>query len=298
MGQIVYKNNKLKLPFSSGYVLQNYSTAEKGIIDAFKNGYDYWYIDCSLVTESHKQWNVTRIKQLQHLIQSYGVYPIIHGNFKLPLSSDIDELRSTAIEYVKYEIDLAANLSAPLIVHGGAVIEPRLIRKVKVTAIKNFLSSLNILQEYAVKKNVQLYLENLSNYKNYSPFHYIFTYEEEFDFIFSSIDIPFFLDLGHANIGNPSPNKIFKKYSDRIVGMSFSNNNSVKDQHLSLNKGTINYIEILNSIETIGWKGFIAFETRDKSPDKNIEELNQLFYANKINKFSIEPNQDFYAARG
>jgi len=271
------KPNGIPLPFVRGYALQNYSPAEKGIIDAVQNTYHYWYIDGSLDSEIPKQWNSERIANIVKMIEQYKVYPIYHGNFKVPLSSDVDELRFAAIKYTKNEINLASKLSAPLIIHGGSIVEPRLVNKIKKKAINNFLSSLNVLCSYANSKNVTIYLENLSNYKNYRPFHYIFTHEEEFELILSDTDLKIFYDLGHANIGNASPKVIFEKYHKRIVGMSFSNNNGQQDQHLSLMKGTIDYKQILTSVQLTNWKGIVAFETRDVSPKKSISELENLY---------------------
>lgn len=276
----IMRNSKSKatdVTFVTGYALQNYSCAERGIVDAFLNGYQYWYIDGSLSSDIPKAWDTQRIENMISMIEQYKVRPIFHGNYKVPLSSDVDELRETAVEYTKKEIDLASELSAPIIIHGGAVVEPRLIHSVRKQALNNYLSSLDELHSYAIKKNVFIYLENLSNYKHYRPFSYIFTNEEEFDYIFSSTDFLFFLDLGHANIGNMSPQDIFEKNFKRIVGMSFSNNNGQQDQHLSLMRGTIDYTRIVSSIQTLGWKGIIAFETRDNSPLASILELREIY---------------------
>lgn len=59
----------------------------------------------------------------------------------------------------------------------------------------------------------------------------------------------------------------------------FSNNNGQHDQHLSLSRGNINYNEVIGSVNAVGWKGIIAFETRDISPSKSIEELVNIHHA-------------------
>ncbi len=266
------------LPFVMGYALQNYSSAEKGLMDAAENGYEYWYMDASLPFNTFKKWDEARINNLHRKMELYSVKPILHGNYKVPLSSDVEELRIAALAYTKKEIDLADALSGPLIIHGGVIVEPREVNAIKREALDNFLFSVEELANYASKKNVLLYLENLSNYKNYRPFHYIFTHDEEFDHILSRIDVSFFLDVGHANIGNASPPEIFRKYAHRIAGMSFSNNNGQQDQHLSLAKGSVDYEQLVSHIAACQWKGIIAFETRDKSPTGSIDELIQLYY--------------------
>lgn len=266
------------LPFVTGYALQNYAYAEQGMLDALENGYQYWYMDVSLPANICKKWNNQRIANLLHTLELYPIKPILHRNYKVPLASDVDELRVAAIQYTKNEIDLANAFSAPLIIHGGVIVEPRQINTIKKEALNNFLFSVEELTDYALKKNVSLYLENLSHYKNYRPFFYIFTHDEEFDYLLSRTSLSFFLDVGHANIGNESPQAIFKKYANRIVGMSFSNNNGQQDQHLSLTKGSIDYQQFISCIEECKWQGIITFEIRDKSPTASIDELDHIYH--------------------
>lgn len=278
--------NYSDLPFVSGIVLQQYHVAEEGILAASKNRCSHWYIDGSLPTDFIDGWSEERINNLKKMIIKYGVSPIFHGNFKVPLASDVEQLRIAAVNYTKAEIDICHKLSASLILHGGAIVEPRLIIKAKQEALKNYLLSLKELAEYAGEKNVTIHLENLSNYKNYRPFHYIFTHMDEFDFIFDQIkqfsNVDFFLDIGHANICEGEPLQILRKYHSIIKGMSFSNNDGEKDQHFGINSGTINYQEIMAEIIKCNWHGIVVFETRGKTIDQSIADL-ALIYGEVIN---------------
>lgn len=267
------------LPFISGIALQNYSHAEKGIVDAYNHGYQYWYIDASLRSECPSQWSAARMKNMLEMIEHYKVKPILHGNFKIPLASDVDEIRRAAIEYTKKEIDLAFKLNAPLIIHGGAVVEPRQVKAIKKLALANYVDSLLELQDFSSRNGVHIYLENLSNYENYNPFHYIFTQDHEFEYVLSRTELPMFLDIGHANICNGDPAKIISKYSNRIVGMSFSNNDGMRDSHLELSNGTIDFKEIIKIIIKTKWQGIVSFEVRGCSPGKSLQDLNRLYHS-------------------
>jgi L-ribulose-5-phosphate 3-epimerase len=266
-------------PFVTGFALQSYLSAEEGIHEAAVNQYSYWYIDGSVSTEAPSAWSEKRIANINNMISKLQVRPVYHGNYKVPLASDVPELRMTAIEYTKKEIALAAQLSASIIIHGGVVVEPRLVTKVKQKAIENYLDSIKILTNYAETKKVQIFLENLSNYKKYKPFHYIFTHEEEFDFILRELpSVRLLLDLGHANICEGKPIQLIKKYYPHIAAMSLSNNNGNKDQHLALHKGSIDYKEVVETIISVGWKGIIAFETRGRSPLNSANDLLNLYH--------------------
>lgn len=278
MPPLYYNMNNPRPSFVLGYALQEYYSAEEGMLTAKEAHYSHWYIDGSLASDIPSQWDPRRIEALLKKIEQYHITPLFHGNYKAPLASDVPELRQTAIAYVKKEIELASALRAPIILHGGAIVEPRLVNKVKKEALENYLETLYILSEYAHKKNVKVYLENLSNYKNYKPFHYIFTQLEEFDYILQRLpELKLFLDVGHANIGDGDPCEIIKKYHHRIVGMSFSNNDGVRDQHLALTQGTIDYTKIISTILDTNWQGIIAFETRGRSPKESIDDLCKLY---------------------
>lgn len=273
----LFENSDSSIPFSLGVAHQKYLSAEKGIEEASTTGCSHWYIDGSLHGDMVSDWNQSRINNLKDYIAKTGVQPIFHGNFKAPLGSDVNELRVSAVEYVKKEIDIASQIGAPLIIHGGCIVEPKKVLKAKKIAIDNFIQSIKELSDYAKSVSVDIYLENLSNYKNYLPFHYIFTNIEEYEYVFNQIidqgNVYMFLDIGHANICQGDSVEVIKKYASRIKAISFSNNNGIKDQHLSINMGTINYKDIVNTITECNWKGIVAFEVRDKSTEEAVSEL-------------------------
>jgi L-ribulose-5-phosphate 3-epimerase len=264
--------------FASGFALQGYHTAEEGLHVACENGYQHWYIDFSLPTEILDTWTPTRINQLLLLLKQWQLAPIFHGNFKVPLASDVSDLRKAAVNYTKKEIDIAAYFKAPLIIHGGGIVEPRHVRQAKLNALDNLLFSLEELISYANNLGVTLWLENLSNYQFNHPFYYIFTHEEEFDYILSRCDIKLFMDIGHANIGNTDIYRLFESFYSRIAGISISNNDGSRDQHLSLSKGNINYLRLFGSLIQLNWKGPVGLEIRDLSPKNSLLDVIALYH--------------------
>ncbi len=281
----------MTIPFVTGYAEQLYLTAEEGLKQAIQDKADYWYIDGSLPHEYPENWTTARLAALQTQIDKNKVTPIFHGNFKLPLSSDIDDVRETAIKQVYAEIDISSVLEAPLIIHGGAIVEPRLVIKAKKVGIDNYLKSIDKICNYANKKNVAILLENLSNYKHYRPFHYIFTTIEEYSYVFSKINsdnVFFFFDLGHGIIGEGEPISVIAEFSKKIWGMSFSNNDGVRDQHLQLNSGVIDYQTIVKTILKYNWKGVIAFETRGRTLVQSKNDLLDVYIKSTVINSNIE----------
>ena len=146
----------MKLPFVSGYAEQYYLTTEEGLDQAILDKADYWYIDGSLPSEYPLNWISQRIDALNAKIEQFNVKPVFHGNFKLPLSSDVESVREISVQNVYREIDLSAELSAPLIVHGGAIVEPRLVIKAKKDGLSAYLKSIDSILTYATKKKVTI----------------------------------------------------------------------------------------------------------------------------------------------
>lgn len=266
------------LPFVQGTVLNAYLHAEEGLKHAQAHGCSHWYVDGSLDSEMPSTWTEVRIDALNRMIQETGVRPVFHGNYRAPLSTDIEVVRTAAVASVLQEIDVCAKLHAPLILHGGAIVEPRLVESAKVRALDKFVESLLEIERYARSKQVELWLENLSNYTKYRPFHYIFTKLNEFKYVFDRIpSVKFILDVGHANVGNADPFEGFDEFHQRIVGLSLSNNEGEKDTHFPLAYGTVRYPELVRKMVAAGWRGLIVFETRGRTPDKSLEDLASIY---------------------
>ncbi|OGT41300.1 MAG: hypothetical protein A3F13_09890 [Gammaproteobacteria bacterium RIFCSPHIGHO2_12_FULL_40_19] len=260
--------------FIKGFALQPYLKGEDGLIYSATHGYNYWYIDGSLNTDFAETWDAERITRLREKCEKYDIKPIFHGNFKVPLASDVTALRIAAIEYTKHEIDVCEKLNCPLIIHGSVIVEPRKIASVKNEALNGLINSLIELKKYAKSKNVPLWLENLSNYPNYRPFTYIATSKDEFSYILDQVDIPIFFDIGHANVNAKNPvEEFFYAFHKNIVAISMSNNNGSLDQHLGLENGSIDYHNFVDMLLETKWSGIIAFETRNVSPRKSIQSL-------------------------
>lgn len=280
INQFYLKEERMLSNHITAYAQQHYYMAEEGLIQAKTDGADYWYIDGSFPEEYTDNWSSERVKSLNQKINTHNIKPIFHGNFKLPLAADVLHVRKSAVRNAFSEIDLCADISAPLILHGGVIVEPRLVLKAKKEALDNYLRSIESIVSYAQKKRVRILLENLSNYKNYRPFHYIFTTPEEYKYVLDRVGdehVHLFFDVGHGAICEGDPTLVLKEFHDRIWGMSFSNNDGVRDLHLGIHQGVVDYQKIIDTILKVAWKGVIAFEVRGRSFAQSVKDVSQLF---------------------
>ncbi|MDI2592089.1 sugar phosphate isomerase/epimerase [Pseudomonas sp. 681] len=264
--------------YMTGAAQQNYLKAELGILEAAAQGYSHWYIDGSLPGERPADWTIDRIEALQETISTLGVRPIYHGNFKAPLGSDVRELGRAALDYIKREVDLSASLGgAPVIVHGGGIVEPRLVVEARRLGLTMLIDNLGELVEYARHKNVEIWLENLSNYTKFHPFYYICVTGDEYAEVLGRVPgLKLFFDVSHAHVNDGDPVEVFKKLHQHVVGMSFSDNKGERDSHFPLGRGSLDYLGLVEAIHQCEWKGLIGFETRGSTLSDSLAYLNDV----------------------
>ncbi|WP_277963255.1 sugar phosphate isomerase/epimerase family protein [Pseudomonas sp. RIT-To-2] len=257
---------------------QDYLSAETGLYTALEQGYSHWYIDGSLEGERPADFTPQRLAALNTLMDETGVRPIFHGNFKAPLGSDVEALAAAALDYVKQEVDICAALGgAPLIVHGGGVVEPRLVKEAREKGLERLIANLQELVSYGKARGVEIWLENLCNYTRFHPFYYICTTEDEVEHVLKSVPgLHMFLDVSHAYVNGGDPLSFFWKFNERVVGMSFSDNNGDRDSHFPLGRGNLDFPALVDAIQTTAWQGMVGFETRGGTLRGSVDYLNQL----------------------
>lgn len=264
--------------FMAAAAQQDYLDAESGLARALQQGYSHWYVDGSLHGERPEDFPRERIDALLELMQQTGMRPIYHGNFKSPLGSDVPALAAAALHYACREVDVCAQLgSAPLIVHGGGVAEPRLVAEVRQAGLHQLIANLRALVAYAAPRGVQVWLENLCNYTRFHPFYYICSTPDEIATVLDQVPgLHLFFDVSHAYVNGGDPVAMFRRFHRRIVGMSFSDNNQDRDAHLPLGAGNLPFDALVAAITEADWRGMVGFETRGGTLAGSVHQLNGL----------------------
>lgn len=272
-------SGRWSLPFVTGVGVQRYLPAEDGLADAYEQGCSHWYIDASLLSEMPSAWDQRRRAALAHSAAGLGLSPVIHGNFRAPLATEIPQLQEGTLAYIREEIKLAADVNAAaLIIHGGAYVEPRPTKSNRALAFQRFLALLSSVVREANDQGVEIWLENLSYYPKYRPFTYIFTRDSDFAEVLDELpQLKFILDVGHANVNQAAALTMFSAYFTSVAALSLSNNAGDQDSHLALDQGTLSIAELLARIRDAGWNGVIAFETRNASIPSGIDYIRDLW---------------------
>lgn len=255
------------------FALQRYLTAERSIEAAHEHGYDSWYLDASLSTDTPERWPDGRIESILRRVEETGCHPVIHGNFRLPLASETRRVRAAAIEEVKSELELAAKFSAPLIIHGGSAIEPRNSRESISESLHRLTDSLQEVCNSATTHRVEVWLENLSAHRTH-PFYYLATISSEFEHLLSQIkDLKVFFDVGHANVNAQSLGDFIQLVLPRLAGVSLSDNRGIHDTHSPLGSGTAPIEGILSTLIAAQWKGLVGLEVRGSDPKVDLQQV-------------------------
>jgi L-ribulose-5-phosphate 3-epimerase len=264
--------------FMAAAAQQDYLDAESGLTRALQQGYSHWYVDGSLHGERPEDFPRERTDALLELMQQTGMRPIYHGNFKSPLGSDVPALATAALHYACREVDVCSRLGgAPLIVHGGGVVEPRLVAEVRQAGLHQLITNLRALVAYAAPRGVQVWLENLCNYTRFHPFYYICTTADEIATVLEQVPgVHLFLDVSHAYVNGGDPVAMFRQFHNRIIGMSFSDNHQDRDAHLPLGAGSLPFDALVAAIIEAGWRGMVGFETRGGTLAGSVQQLSGL----------------------
>lgn len=265
------------LPFVTGVAVQRYLPAEEGARSARDEGCTHWYVDASLPSDMPNTWSSERVRNLKAQADAYGLRPIIHGNFRAPLASEMPEIREGVVQYLRSEIRLAADLGAQsLVLHGGAHVEPRPTRSDRAAALERLFDMLHTITPEAEEHGVAVWLENLSHYPRYRPFSYVFTRPDDYVSAISALpDIRFIVDVGHAHVNQSIAIQVIRQHHASIAALSLSNNDGSADDHLALDHGTLSAAELTAAIKDTDWTGIVAFETRDADARAGLEHLAQ-----------------------
>lgn len=104
--------------------------------------------------------------------------------------------------------------------------------------INNFLTSMKIISEEAVKQNVMICIENSNNF----GLNFV---QDIIEKSLSLDNVYLTWDVGHDYISNYSDKKVLLKYKDKIKHMHLHDASENKD-HLALNEGNLNIKELLS----------------------------------------------------
>lgn len=74
------------------------------------------------------------------------------------------------------------------------------------------------------------------------------------------------------------PAKVIRVLGSRLAALSLSDNDGVRDGHLPLGRGALDFSTIMAAIEASGWEGNVVFETRGRPIRDDVAFFERLYH--------------------
>ncbi|HKM43261.1 MAG TPA: sugar phosphate isomerase/epimerase family protein [Limnochordia bacterium] len=249
----------------------DFEYAERAI-KAGLDGFEAVYRESYLGPEIQQEY----LKDLQRIKVDLGASFTVHApSHDVNLGSLNVRTREAAFEEIKASIDFARSIGASIVVvhpvfgilgmpegkwskeyHPPKREAENLSRQeaLLVRAVKD-------LADYA--PDVMLCLENLVY-----P-HEIYRSSEDMAELIRKINrsnVGITLDVGHATVCGHKPADFLNLLQDDVFHVHLHDNDGVIDQHLPLGEGIIDYVEVLDSLKSMGYQGVVTFEFMLEDP--------------------------------
>ena len=184
--------------------------------------------------------------------------------FEPSLSNINQKIRNWRIKYTKQAIDFAEYLNSKSI----SITSGLNNLKNSDLELKLFYDSLTEIGEYAEKKNISVAIE-------YEPNLLIDNSNKVWNLISNDFkNIGLNLDTCHAEVNKENLSDIIHKFGKKIIHTHISDCKNNVHYHLLPGQGQINFRKMYNSLNNIGYSGFLTAElyTYSDSPEEAVSK--------------------------
>lgn len=216
------------------------------------------------------------LKILDLYDMKFGVHsPVWNVN----ITAENSHIRKASIRAYKDSIIFASKVGANhLVLHPGFV-DTKVFSK--ELAKERSIETIKELDRFNKDYGVTLLIENVGNNDTC-----IFSEKEFIDLVNVLPDsIKFILDTGHANITNWDMSNVIAKMGNRLKAMHLNDNDGMRDIHLAIGEGTVDWDKLFNSINESKYNYDLILEYNIGTKLEKLEEgkliLNQNIVLNK-----------------
>ena len=215
--------------------------------------------------------NPKRVDRLEELRASYDIQYSIHAPYAdTNLAADDDLIREWVLKRVRASIRFTSELNAEcLVVHPGWTTATERFSRGRSWELN--LRSLHWLMRYAGDYGVDCLIENVPN-----PTPYLLVSVDDFELFEEEMNPPmnYVLDVAHAHLQGEEY-LFMERFGPMIKHVHVSDNLGAVDQHLPIGEGNINWSRVIDSLDDIGYDGWIVIESYEKM-EQSIEYLKAL----------------------
>lgn len=220
-------------------------------------GFEGWEI----VSEGRQRITPESLPEIRDILGTMSLKITVHGPFSdLNPASLIEPIRLETIRQISQCVELSSDFADIVVVHPG-ILSPLGSQMPDRTWELN-IESLRSICRHAQDYGVRICLENMPNMEKLL----CRTPDELFGMVDSvgadNLGITF--DAGHANTTKNTAG--YLKEEDRISHVHIHDNKGVKDEHLALGDGTVDWDRVLGGLK--GFAGALVIEGRNLEEGK------------------------------
>jgi L-ribulose-5-phosphate 3-epimerase len=209
------------------------------------------------------RYNRQRIQRLRRLLRQRRMRSVIETGARFLLNprekheptlvTRDPEGRRRRIDFYKYSIDLAAELSADCVSLWSGRPAPEIVR---AEALAWLIDGLRQVMDHAARKNVQIAFEP-------EPGMLIDTMAAWDELLFRSgmKDLCLTLDVGHLHCQNEGPiEKVIGRWASRLVNVHIEDMRAGVHEHLMFGEGQIDFPAVFRGLSQAGYAGGVHVE--------------------------------------
>ncbi len=249
---------------------------EENLETGIRNAATLGYSGVELAVREPERLNKTLIREL---LAKYGLKVPAIGTGQayveegLSFTGDSEKVRRTAVARIKSHADLAEELETDVIIGliRGRGSQDATVNKAKIALMK---TALRECAEYALPKNVKLFLEPLNRYES----SLVNTVAEGIELIeeLGCGNLELLLDTFHMNIEEQS------FFGSIVRAMPYTGHVHFADSNRHApGAGHIEFTDIVNLLSQLGYDGYISMEmlplpTADRAAEISINHLKEI----------------------
>lgn len=228
------------------------------------------YIEYMEIFHDYPNRDINEENDLIELMNSYGLKYTVHAPFIEANPASVNpSLAKASIEEINRSIDLANILDSDIVViHPGRAIFLNDLEYMK-SVYERAEESLKAIGKYADDCGVNVCIENLPKLRGF-----MFQDINQLNESLERVNLPMTLDIGHAYTAGFTVDDV---YFNNIKHIHIHDNDGVRDSHLPLGDGIIDFKRFFEIFKKNGYDGIYNFELSSKDyVEKSIEYLKGL----------------------
>jgi sugar phosphate isomerase/epimerase len=231
---------------------------------------DVSYVE--LLDEGSHRLENKRIKTLKKIAESEDLKLTLHSPFAdINIAAPNPVVRKTILELQKKSILHASQLDCQVwVFHPGLRTGVSPFYPGKDWQLN--LESVRTLLRFARRNDVKIAIENVPE-----PYPFLTKNVEDFSRFYNELgeDMGLTLDVAHANLNNEIQDFI-THFSDRIIHVHVSDNDGIRDSHLGIGYGNIEWKTVAETMKKVGYSNVVMLESVDHVKE-SLQTLRRLF---------------------